>query len=119
MLGGMAGRVKRPDAEVCLTLEILLVKSGYEGESDSRAGRENQVRPGLAGQVTAPTHIVVVNVGLEHVGDRQPGYCTEEPVDVALRIDHDCRLLVSEDICCVSQTGSADRFDLHAGLPDH
>ena len=85
MLGGMAGRVKRPDAEACLTLEVLLVKSGYEGESHSRTGRENQVRPGPAGQITAPTHIVVVNVGLQHVGDGQPGCCTEEPVDVALR----------------------------------
>ena len=47
--------------------------------------------PGRAGQGQPAGEVVVVDVGLEHVADRDPtaGGRGQDPVDVPLRVDHE------------------------------
>jgi hypothetical protein len=78
-----------------------------------RAGGRRQ--GGTAGDV------VVVNVGLEHVGEPDPVLVEqrEDPVDVALRVHHQGDLAVVDQVAAVAQAGclhdqDGQPVDLHA-----
>ena len=71
-------------------------------------------RAGGAGQGQAAGDVVVVDVGLEHVGHRDPavGGQGEYPVDVALRVDHERGRAVGDQIAPVAQRRRLDRHDV-------
>jgi len=53
-------------------------------------GSQDVVSSGEAGQLKASRHVVVVHVGLEHMGQAQAALVElgRHPVDVPLRVDH-------------------------------
>ena len=69
---------------------------------------------GLAGQRQAAGHVVIVNVGLEHMGDLGPpaGRCRQHPVNVPLRIHHQRGSPVGRQVTAVPQRRGVDTDDL-------
>jgi len=60
-----------------------------------------------------------VDVGLQHVGDLQPslGDQVQDPIDVALGVDHHGQLAVVSEVAPVAEARRLDRLDLdHAVL---
>jgi hypothetical protein len=72
-------------------------------------------RAGALGEGEAAGQVVVVDVGLEDVGEPRPRVVEqgEHAVDVALRVDHQGHLAVVHEVAAVAQGGSLDRDDLH------
>jgi hypothetical protein len=80
---------------------------------------QDQVGSGQASEFPGARDVVVVEMGLEHPPDRHSLLAfepVEEAVDVALGVDDDGLVGVSEQVGGVSQAGSADGFDLHVYL---
>jgi hypothetical protein len=71
-------------------------------------------RSGGPGEGQASGQVVVVDVGLEDVGHRDPVALEqrEHPVDVALRIDDERELAVVDDVAPIAERGSLDRQHL-------
>ena len=76
-------------------------------------------RAGRAGQGQAAGDVVVVDVGLEHVGHRDPaaGGQREHPVDVALRVHHERDRAVGDQVAPVAQRRRLDRHDVGHCVP--
>jgi len=74
-------------------------------------------RPGGPGQRQPAGHVVVVQMGLEHVGDPHTlgrGQ-VQHPVNIPLRIHHHGNVAVVREVAPVTQRGRVDRRDLDAG----
>jgi hypothetical protein len=70
-------------------------------------------------QGQAAAHVVVVDVGLEHVGDAHPVLLGEgeDTVEVALRVDHQRDLAVIGEVAAVTKARGVDRNDLQHRSP--
>ena len=82
-----------------------------------RVGRVDVVgRPGGPGQRQPAGHVVVVQMGLEHVGDPHSAGRgqVQHTVDVPLRIHHHGDVPVMREVAPVAQRGRIDRHDLDA-----
>ena len=88
VLGGVAGRVegREPDRS---EVERVAVTSRLVGVAELGAGPDDMACTGQRGELVATRHVVVVEVGLEHVADPQARLASrlEVDVDVASRID--------------------------------
>ncbi len=109
----VAGGVQRPDRESGAALELLEMKGGYERESGSGPGRQDEVGARLGRQSSTPGEVVVVDVGFEDVCQRQVADLVAEPVDVALRVDDDGVGSVTNDVGRITEAGGAYRADIH------
>src|SRR5690606_25470721 len=63
--------------------------------------------------------VVVVDVGLEDVGQRDAEVVekVDDAVDVALRVDDGRDLAVGDEVAAVAEGGGLDGVDLHVGTP--
>ncbi len=71
-----------------------------------------------AGEFEATGDVVVVDVGLEHVGDPHAVFGSElqDAVDVALRVDHHAHVTGADQIAAIAQTGGFDDRHVHGVL---
>ena len=74
-------------------------------------------RAGALGQGEAAGDVVVVDVGLEHVGEPHLVFIqdVQDAVDVALRVDHKGDLAVVDHVAAVAEGGRLDRDDRQVG----
>ena len=100
-------RILLPTSTVCASL----IGEPLEGDL---VGRVHVVRrAGAPGQCQPAGHVVVVDVGLEDVGEPDVVFLeqVQHPVDVALRVDHERDLAVVDEVAAVAQGGRLDRDD--------
>ena len=113
VLAGMTGRVDRAQRERA-AVDDLPVGDPTGGVTDVVAGRNDVLRPCRPGQFEATGHIVVVQMGFEHVRDTNSELAdaSDYPVDVTLRIDDDRGSAIEHHIASVAQARGFD--DLYA-----
>ena len=77
------------------------------------------MRAGGAGQFQTAGDVIVVNVGFQYVGDLHAavGGEVEDPVDVALRVDHHRDVTVGDQVAAVAETGGFDDGHVHGVTP--
>ena len=90
-------------------LDGLAVRDRGALEGDLVGGIDEVRRTGAPGQGEAAGDVVVVDVGLEDVGqpDLVLGQQVEDPVDVALRVDHERDLAVVDEVAAVTQASGS------------
>ena len=99
--------------------EPVPVAGGHPAEAHILGRRHDVVRARAAGQSEPAGDVVVVDVGLEHVGDADGGGLGdgENPVDVPLRVDDGGVLAVVDQVAAVAEPGGLDRNDVMHALP--
>jgi len=116
---GVAGREDRPDPHVAHLDDVAVADRGPL-EGHVVVGVDVVASATGAGQGQAARHVVVVDVGLEDVGDLHPVGAREvlDPVDVALGVDDEGDLAVVHEIAAVAERAGLDGGDGdgHAGL---
>jgi hypothetical protein len=72
------------------------------------------VRPGRTGQLQPAADVVVVDVGLQHVGDPKAlgAHDVEHPIDIALRVDRERGRAVVDQVAVIAQAGRVNDNDL-------
>ena len=117
MAGGVPWRVHGGDGEAA-GAEPGAVADTRPAERDVLGGRHDVGRPGRPGQRQAAGHVVVVDVGLQHVRDAHAmlGCDRQDPVDVPLGVDDDRCLAVVREVAAISQPGGLDGHDLEHRL---
>jgi hypothetical protein len=95
-------------------VDLGLVTDPVGGEGDVHAVGDDVLRAEDAGQLEAAADVVVVEVGLQDVGDGPAALVEDllDPVDVALRVDDDGRRAPPDDVAAVTQVGGLDRDDV-------
>ena len=100
--------------------DLVMVPDGQALEADLLGCRDDVLGADLAGQREAAGHVVVVDVGFEHVRDLHvPGLRGgQDPVDVTLRVhDHSLRSVVDQ-VAAITEGRRLDGHDLeHPGSP--
>ena len=116
-VGHVVGRVPRrgDDGDPQRAGDDLVAVGHAESlEGDLLGGGHDVGGARLPGQGEAARDIVVVNVRLADVGDphAEPNGQGQDPVDVALRVDHDGHLPVGGQVRPVSQARGVDDVDV-------
>ena len=113
----MAGGRQRGHPHPAADLDRLAVTDRGPLEGDLVLGVDVVRRAGALGQSEAAGDVVVVDVGLEDVG--QPHLVllqqVQDAVDVALRVDHEGDLAVVDHVAAVAERGRLDRNDRQVG----
>ncbi|GAA3120586.1 hypothetical protein GCM10020254_79660 [Streptomyces goshikiensis] len=106
----MAWGGQRPQHDAVVDGHRVAVGHRGPGEGDPGGDRYQVSGAGQAGQVRAAGDVVVVDVGLHHVGDPHPAYgCRrEDPVDVAGRVDRHRGSGAARQVAAVSQALGLD-----------
>lgn len=113
---GVAGGGEDGDGEAA-ELQDVAVPDALPLELHRLVGGDEVGHPQRAGEVEATGDVVVVDVGLEDVGQSDPVGIEDlqHPVDVALRVDDQGGAAVADDVAAVPQRGRLDRHDLKHG----
>ncbi len=113
MVGGVAGGGQRRHPQVP-GRKALAVLGWYPVEVHVVPGGHHVGGVSRLRQRQAAAHVVVVDVGLEHVGDPHPDRASrvDEPADVALRVDHDGHVAVVDEVAAIPQTSGLQGHDL-------
>jgi hypothetical protein len=119
---GVAGRREGRDDHPAAHGHLLAVGDGRAVEGDVVRAVDQVGRAGLLGEGQPTGHVVVVDVGLEDVGQAHAVLVQqlEHPVDVSLRVDHECDVAVVGEVAAVTEGGGLDRDDgegLHVRPP--
>ena len=115
---GVAGGVD--DAELDGSgVDDVAVGDGASLVGDVVSGGHDVLGAGGAGQFQAAGDVVVVDVGFQDVGDPHAavGGEVEDPVDVALRVDHHGDVTVGDQVAAVAETGGFDDGHVHGMTP--
>ena len=88
------------------------------GEAHVVAVRDDVFGAEGAGEFQPAGHVVVVDMGLENMGDRDAVLAgeVEDPVDVALRVDHRAAAVGADQVAAVAEAGCLDDGHVH-GVP--
>ncbi|CAO0834343.1 hypothetical protein SMICM17S_13243 [Streptomyces microflavus] len=109
---GVARRRDRGQAHPAAGVDVhtVAVGDGDAGEGDVRAGRHEVVGSGDPGEFESAGDVVVVDVGLHHVGDPHsaPGGCRQDLVDVARRVHRHRGALAAGQVAAVAETFQLD-----------
>ena len=114
VLRRVAGRMQRPDRHRAAG-EILLVESRKVVEGYARGRRQHEPGTGTAGEVAPARHVVVVDMGLEDMGemDARIEDGSLEPLHVPLRVDDHSAAVVGQQVGTVPQSVGPKRRDPH------
>ena len=110
---GVPGSRQRGHPHPAPDLDGLRVADRGALEGDLVGGVDVVRRAGAPGQRQPTGHVVVVDVGLEDVGEPDTVLLeqVQHPVDVALRVHHERDLAVVDEVAAVTQGGCLDRDD--------
>ena len=110
---GVAGGVQHPQPHSA-GLQHLTVAHRDVVKGNAAAFGQYVGGSDALGQLEAAGHVVVVDVGLDHVADLQParGDQVQDAVEVALGVDHHGDLTVGGEVAPVAETRRLDRLDL-------
>jgi len=114
---GVPRRGQHPDPQHRADLDDVAIFHRHAVEGHRIGGVDVVGRPGGPGQRQPAGHVVVVQMGLEHVGDPHTlgrGQ-VQHPVNIPLRIHHHGNVAVVREVAPVTQRGRVDRRDLDAG----
>jgi hypothetical protein len=111
---GVTRGVQHPDPHPRTCLQHVPVPRPDALVADLIVGGDHVRRTGLSGKEVATGDVVIVDMGLDHVGDPQSvfGDDGQYPVDVALRVDDHGVVPIVGDIAAVAQRGCVERDDL-------
>ena len=114
MVGGVTRSVQRTDHQRA-DGKLVTVTSTEMFIGDIVGAGQHIGRSGPPGQLQAAAHIVVVQMGLEHVAEVQAplGQHCLDPIDVALGIDSCGREAVYEQVAAITQRRRVNSDDLH------
>ena len=113
----VAGGRQRGDAHASTHLDDLSVRHGGAGEGHVVLAVDEVVGTGPLREREAAGDVVVVDVGLEDVGEAYAVLVEEgqHAVDVALRVDHERDLAVVHEVAAVAEGGGVDHEDGEVG----
>jgi hypothetical protein len=100
-----------PDVEGVAVAQRIPLKGHRVGGVEQVSGADG------AGEGQAAGDVVVVDMGFHHMGDVDTGRVgqVDDPVDVALRVDHQRGGAVVGEVAAVAEAGGVDRQDLDHG----
>ena len=115
---GVAGRGQRGDPHPVADRDGLAVADRGALEGDVVVLVDEVRRAGAAGERQPAGDVVVVDVGLEDVGEPDAVLLeqVQHPVDVALRVDHEGDLAVVDEVAAVAQRRGVDGEDGQVGV---
>ena len=117
----VAGGCQRSDAHPSTHLDDLSVRHGGAGEGHVVLAIDEVLGTGALREGEAAGDVVVVDVGLEDVGEAHAVLVEqrEDAVDVALRVDHEGDLAVVHEVAAVAEGGRLDGDDRQVGVLVH
>jgi hypothetical protein len=111
------GRGHHPHGHRGTDRDEVTVGHGHPVEGDGVVGVDVVRGTGALREGVSAGDVVVVEVGLEDVGDPNPvgGGQVEDAVDVTLRVDHECDLAVVHEIAAIAERRGVDGQDVRHG----